>query len=354
MEDPKTIDKVRVLELFSGIGGMHYGLLDSGIPFEIKLAIDINDIANKVYAHNFPSSKIVSKNIKGLTPAFINKLGINTICMSPPCQPFSRNGNFKDLEDARSDPFNHICEMIPALTSVDFILMENVMGFEKSVAHKKYIGVLQDAGFSYEEFIISPSELGVPNSRNRYYCIARRHFGEAFRNQMISTEKVSEERQKIEEFLEQNKTFDDFYLSDKILSTRFKVFDIVDKDSTNSMCFTKAYTHYLEGTGSVFTEKSKAEVQKAFENLLPNDEKPEDPEQKRTKIDPLPLLKPLKLRFFTPREVANLMSFPSDKFSFPDTVTNKQRYRLLGNSVNIKVVSHMIKCLFNKVTFDNR
>lgn len=60
--------------------------------------------------------------------------------------------------------------------------------------------------------------------------------------------------------------------------------------------------------------------------------------------DNLELKKALKLRFFTPRETAKLMSFPSS-FSFPDSVTEKQRYKLLGNSINVAVVGELIKLL---------
>lgn len=54
-----------------------------------------------------------------------------------------------------------------------------------------------------------------------------------------------------------------------------------------------------------------------------------------------------KLRFFTPREVANLMCFP-ETFSFPPDVSTRQMYKLLGNSVNVKVVSWVLLNLLLK------
>jgi tRNA (cytosine38-C5)-methyltransferase len=50
------------------------------------------------------------------------------------------------------------------------------------------------------------------------------------------------------------------------------------------------------------------------------------------------------LRLFTPREIANLLCFPS-YFSFPASTTIKQQYRLLGNSINVLVVSEVLKYL---------
>lgn len=55
-------------------------------------------------------------------------------------------------------------------------------------------------------------------------------------------------------------------------------------------------------------------------------------------------LESLCLRYFTPREVANLHSFPTS-FAFPESVPTKQQYALLGNSLSIAVVSDLFTYL---------
>ena len=52
----------------------------------------------------------------------------------------------------------------------------------------------------------------------------------------------------------------------------------------------------------------------------------------------------LKLRYFTPEEISSLLGFPP-RLSFPATVTNKQRYKVLGNSLNVTVVSLLLYSL---------
>lgn len=52
----------------------------------------------------------------------------------------------------------------------------------------------------------------------------------------------------------------------------------------------------------------------------------------------------LKLRYFTPREIANLHGFPST-FHFPPSFSLKQCFSLLGNSLNVVVVSELIDYL---------
>ena len=57
-------EKLKVLELFSGIGGMHWALKKSQkiVPFDFEIvrAVDICESANDVYKHNFPET-----NVKG-------------------------------------------------------------------------------------------------------------------------------------------------------------------------------------------------------------------------------------------------------------------------------------------------
>lgn len=50
--------------------------------------------------------------------------------MSPPCQPFTRQGLKKDVEDSRSQPLMHILTLLPQITSLQYILVENVKGMK--------------------------------------------------------------------------------------------------------------------------------------------------------------------------------------------------------------------------------
>lgn len=259
--------------------------------------------------------------------------------MSPPCQPFTRVGNKKDVDDARSNALVHICSILPELTTIDLILMENVKGFETSQARDLYMEALNQSGFEYQEFLLSPTEIGVPNTRNRYYCLARR------KPFSFKTESILERLpNRIEEFQcptvstilpNVDKDNNDYLLSDDLLSKRAWLLDITYSNSTNTRCFTKAYTHYAEGTGSIHCPVERKQLDDVFAEIQ-NDSL--SPDYKLAK------LKTLKLRYFTPAEVAKLMSFP-DKFTFPPETTNKQRYRVLGNSINVAVVRKLIELL---------
>merc|ERR1712142_348450 len=214
---------LRVLELYAGIGGMHCALKrcfsfgdsfssafersddegedgDNGrndddannddddgnnndsLPFddyEIVAAVDVNEVAASVYAHNFPSTTYLRRGVEGFTISDLEGLKVDMITMSPPCQPFTRQGLKKDEEDARTKSFFHFLSLLEQMaargTAPTFILVENVLGFETSATHQTLVEKLEKCGFRWREFLLTPTQFGIPNSRMRYYLIGKRN-----------------------------------------------------------------------------------------------------------------------------------------------------------------------------------
>ncbi|CAK8530313.1 unnamed protein product [Lathyrus sativus] len=371
----------RVLEFYSGIGGMRYSLMKAQVNAQVIEAFEINNIANDVYQHNF-SHRPYQGNIQSLTAVDLDKYGADVWLLSPPCQPYTRQGLQKDTGDARAFSFLQILELIPFLLHPPSMLfVENVVGFEISDTHAKLIEILEKTNFITQEFILSPLQFGIPYSRPRYFCLAKRKpssFGNEFLNrQLIQSPKplfepfnadskeddlsledrhnLLQSCQPIEKFLvlknpsndtdvesaasttgvsndisrtsgEDNEheydSLDKYYVHPSLLERWGSAMDVVYPDSKRCCCFTKSYYRYVKGTGSLL-----ATVQP----------------MKRDKTS----LKEQRLRYFTPREVANLHSFPED-FKFPEHISLKQRYALLGNSLSISVVAPLLHYLFTE------
>ncbi|KAM6970958.1 tRNA (cytosine(38)-C(5))-methyltransferase [Tautogolabrus adspersus] len=392
---------LRVIELYSGIGGMHYALKDSGIPFQVVAAIDINTTANQIYKHNFPDTPLWNKTIEGITLDDFNRLSFDMILMSPPCQPFTRIGLQGDIADPRTKSFLYILDLLPRLSRRPrFILLENVKGFETSSAREQLVKTLMECGYTYQEVMISPTSVGIPNSRLRYYLIAKsstENFStdtcskilEAFphsaendspafpnpaesnlpeeppvsspsnpdtclteeedprRNQVLYKLETTMDAQRkmnqnkdasvrqIQDFLEPQMevNIENYLLPPKTLLRYALLLDIVQPTCRRSVCFTKGYGRYVEGTGSVLKCCMATEMESVFGGL---DQKSEE--------EKLQQLLKLKLRYFTPREVANLMGFP-ESFSFPEQISTKQKYRVLGNSLNVVVVARLLQLM---------
>ncbi|KAM8967609.1 tRNA (cytosine(38)-C(5))-methyltransferase [Pelodytes ibericus] len=391
---------VRVLELYSGIGGMHYGLAESAVPAEVVAAVDVNTTANVVYKYNFPNTPLWAKSIEGLTLKEFDALSFDMILMSPPCQPFTRIGLQGDVSDPRAKSFLYILDILPRLQKPpSYILLENVKGFESSTARASLLATLQKCGYQYQEFLLSPTCLGIPNSRLRYFLMAKlrrepfvfqttSQICEEFpnRNPLESihstTEKCFEgnmqtdvdqknpisnspldtkqfpdgtilykletadelERKQsqnndssvrtLEEYLEKTVVdLDQYFLPSRSLLRYALLLDIVQPTSRRSTCFTKGYGHYIEGTGSVLQTATDVEISSIYKSL-----------ETSTEEEKLAQLTTLKMRYFTPKEIANLHGFPP-QFDFPDKVTTKQQYRLLGNSLNVHIVAKLITVL---------
>ncbi|KAM9387847.1 tRNA (cytosine(38)-C(5))-methyltransferase [Phaethornis superciliosus] len=395
---------LRVLELYSGIGGMHQALKESCTFAEIVAAVDVNNLANEVYKHNFPNTPLWAKTIEGITLKEFDRLSFDMILMSPPCQPFTRVGLQGDVSDPRTKSFLYILDILPRLQKLPkYLLLENVKGFESSSARNELLRTLETCGFKYQEFLLSPTCLGIPNSRLRYFLIAKLHeepfsfqapgqiltkfpdqyLQDIFENKVadreseVSSSLPSEEKnlhanigtdcrtkkslskgaflfkletveemerkycqdndssiQMLKDFLEEeNEDMSPYFLAPKSLLRYAFLLDIVKPTCRRSTCFTKGYGHYVEGTGSVLQTAVDVQLESVFKCIeeLPEEEK-------------LMKLSTLKLRYFTPREIANLHGFPLE-FGFPDKVTTKQCYRLLGNSLNVHVVSKLISLL---------
>ncbi|GFS96890.1 hypothetical protein NPIL_447791 [Nephila pilipes] len=321
---PMTKEIYRILELYSGIGGMRFSLEAAGIPHEIVAAFDVNPVVNDIYRHNFGSCGHSQKNILSLTTTEIESMKLDMITMSPPCQPFTRVGLKKDMEDARSSSFLHLLSIVSQLQRKPmYLLIENVQGFESSDARNVLIQTIEKSGYRYQEFLLTPQGFGIPNSRLRYYLIAKVkdvEFSFAESEQVLHSIPHTVNSWKfhcqkcqaitanedilcpLKHFLEEKPTeyFESFLVSDSVLLKYWSVFDIVNEDGHNSCCFTKAYQRYAQGTGSILFSCRCPDADDIFKQVM----KSHDVKTQ------LILLTKLKLRYFTPKEIANLMCFP--------------------------------------------
>ena len=57
-----------------------------------------------------------------------------------------------------------------------YLLMENVKGFEGSNTRGEFVGVLNSLDYVVQEFLLSPTQFRMLNSRLRYYLLAKETF----------------------------------------------------------------------------------------------------------------------------------------------------------------------------------
>lgn len=170
---PAEPPPVRVLELFAGIGGMRLALAYAGLDVE-AVAVEVSEQALEVYAHNFGDTGLVRRDLLGLSTAWFERQQCRIWTMSPPCQPYSRQGKVRDMEDARAKPLLHIIRVLQDVaTPPEVLLLENVQNFERSGSCARLLEVLALRGFHWRSFLLSPRQFGFPNARQRFYLVAK-------------------------------------------------------------------------------------------------------------------------------------------------------------------------------------
>lgn len=160
---------VRVVELFSGAGGMSLGLRQAG--FEIVRAYDAWPVAVANYNHNIGShAKVMDLgDILSVVPELL-ALAPDMIVGGPPCQDYSSAGRRKEADNAK---MTLAFAILVATIKPKWFLMENVPNISKSEAWSSARTILKAAGYGLTESKLDASWYGVPQSRRRLFVIGR-------------------------------------------------------------------------------------------------------------------------------------------------------------------------------------
>ena len=323
------------------------------IKIEKIFPFDINQNANLTYFENFKinpySISIESFSLNEYENLLKDNLKEKDTkilwTMSPPCQPFTRQGNMEGLKDNRSNAFIHLMQNIFLKTKneflPDFFFLENVKNFETSEANKMLCEKLIEKKYYFLQFLLSPNDFNIPNSRLRFYLIASKinkfnikqeylnNINKIIKDKNILFSDINLEKNDLKNFLDINDIENDkiknnsYYLTKEILCKKNCLsMDIALLKNYSTNCFTKGYTKLFKGTGSILLLEDKLYK----ENL-----------------NPLDLFG--YIRYFTPEEILKFLCF-DEEFIFPKNLSEKSKYKLLGNSVNVKIVNILMNYLF--------
>lgn len=163
---PKITESIKVLDLFAGCGGLSLGFEAAG--FE-TIGYECVEAAVETY----------NKNLKGRCFCDMLKVGyeypdmdnIDIVIGGPPCQPFSRIGSQKGMEDAR-DGFPIFIDAIKRIQPKVFMFenVQNILG-----RHKWYLELilseLRKLGYIVEYRVLNAVNYGVPQNRERLITV---------------------------------------------------------------------------------------------------------------------------------------------------------------------------------------
>jgi DNA (cytosine-5)-methyltransferase 1 len=277
---------------------------------------------------------------KNSTKNYIPK-DFDFLCAGFPCQPFSyagRNEGFKDK--TRGTLFFDVLEIIEKHKPKMFLL-ENVKGL---VSHDKgetlnvIINSLNDLGYNIHWKVLNSLDFGVPQKRERWYCV-----GFDKKTEFIFPEGNKTFRPKLKDIIEEDESlklkitdfeierinfhFQNDSLDERVLHDNSKYALNTKKGKHGVYSFQKSDKSLRFHVG----DKSKTQIQEAFYACL-------DTYAPTIIANRVPKLWDIK-RKLSVLESKRLQSFP-DNFIFP--VSDNQAYKQLGNSVTVNVIQSII------------
>jgi len=173
------MDKLRVIELFAGIGAWSKALENLGINHEVVTAVEFNKYAmqayNVVHGSSFVTQDITKVDVDELPEC-------DMVCYSPPCQSFSQAGKGLGIEDARGTLFYDALRIIDA-KKPKYALMENVKGLTQKNHRDTFenmLKCLEDIGYTNHWKLLNSKDHGVAQNRVRVFIVS-------IRNDLVAT-----------------------------------------------------------------------------------------------------------------------------------------------------------------------
>ena len=162
---------MKVLDLFSGIGGFSIGLEKAG--FETVAFCEIEPYCRGVLEHHWPDTPIYG-DVKQLTGDQLRADGIvpDIIVGGYPCQPFSVAGRQRGEKDPRHlwpEVHRLIRELRPR-----WVICENVSGHIK-LGLDEVLSTLEAEGYTCWPFVIPACSVDAPHKRDRVWIVANAH-----------------------------------------------------------------------------------------------------------------------------------------------------------------------------------
>lgn len=179
------------ISLFSGAGGLDLGVEAAG--FQVRAAVELEDNAQSSLLANagrwFPGleDRALFDDIVGLdfeellAMARLAPGEVDLLHGGPPCTPFSKSGNWLAYKRAGADPKASLLDSyVDALWAIQprAFLMENVFGLAYNNHNRpildRFVASVRAAGYSLDWHVILAADLGVPQLRQRLFCVGLR------------------------------------------------------------------------------------------------------------------------------------------------------------------------------------
>ncbi|HET7625996.1 MAG TPA: DNA (cytosine-5-)-methyltransferase [Verrucomicrobiae bacterium] len=319
-------NKLTVGCLFAAIGGFCQAFRKLGAT--VAWANEKDRFAAETFRLNFPDVRYLNKPVEDLTVRGDALEPVDVLTAGFPCQPFSVAGEKRGLKDERGLLFLHIIRLIKEFgqRKPKILLLENVKHF-KSHDHgrtfKRVQAEIQKTGYWFTEanakILNTLDYTEIPQNRERIFMVALScdHF--AANNFQFPEPLPEGSLRRVKEFLDlDRKASENFYF--KPGSQYYPLFaEEIEKGGRDSIYQLRRNYVRKNMSGTCFT--LMANMGDGGHNQ--------------------PVIKDRwGIRKLTPRECARLQGY-GDWFRIPESLSNTQIYKQIGNSVTVPLVARI-------------
>lgn len=177
--------KIKVVDLFAGVGGFHLGLSRASDQYEVVWANQYepsrkNQFAYNIYKKNFPNTPISNEDIKEVNKDEIPDMDL--LVAGFPCQDYSvATSGAKGIEGQKGVLWWEIHKVL-STKEPNYLLLENVDRLLTSPGVNKQAGrdfgiilrTLSDLGYGVSWKMINAADYGYPQRRRRTFIFAFR------------------------------------------------------------------------------------------------------------------------------------------------------------------------------------
>lgn len=168
------VGKLRVLDLFSGIGGFSLGLERTG-GFETVAFCEIEEFPRRVLAKHWPGVPIYD-DVRTLTGKRLaaDGIAVDVVCGGFPCQDLSGAGRQAGIDGERSGLWAEIVRLADELRP-RYLLVENVANLlagERGAWFGRVLRDLAALGYDAEWHCLPACHVGAPHERDRVWIVA--------------------------------------------------------------------------------------------------------------------------------------------------------------------------------------
>ncbi|OUR87184.1 hypothetical protein A9Q81_26040 [Gammaproteobacteria bacterium 42_54_T18] len=351
--------KYKVIDLFSGAGGMSVGFTRAG--FNITGSIELLEKYAKTHEINFPKCTSLFGDIRELTPSeFAKKTKISknspTIVIGgPPCQTFSSAGQSKiqslSKSDIKEDPRNYLFKSYfdyVAYFKPDVFVMENVPNLKTKYNGEIFENILKicsELGYEVTHDILNAADHGVPQVRKRLFIIGCKRGRKVEFPKPTHTNKpttVYDAISDLPDIYDGIRARELPYSKNARLTKYQKILRNDSKVVDNNICRVsndrakKIFSHMKQGDKYMDLPKKVRNILPFREDIFPDRlkrlvlDKPSWTILAHIGMDGYRYIHPTENRTLSVREAARIQSFP-DHFIFNGNM--REQYIQVGNSV---------------------